>query len=191
MYKAVIFDFFGVFDLDLYDHWLKENGYSRTGKFAEIVKGMDDGTTTNETFFHTLGTLSGQDPAIVKQQMYGYSVLNDEMVSIVKILRQNHYSSVLLSNANTAFIYTVLNKHGIAPLFDEIIISSEIGFAKPSKEIFDYTLQKLKADHNEVIFIDDRRENIQAAERLGIKSLVFTNAEKLKHELECLGITLS
>lgn len=190
MYKAIIFDFFGVFDIDLYDHWLKENGYSRIGAFAEVVKGMDNGTTTNETFFHTLGSLSKQSPAIIKQEMYGYSLLNHEVVNIVKSLHKNHYAVALLSNANTDFIHDILSKHRVEPLFDEIIISGEIGFSKPGEEIFEYTLQKLDVSRTEAIFIDDRQENVTAAEALGIKSLLFETSAKLRIDLQKLYIVL-
>jgi len=39
-----------------------------------------------------------------------------------------------------------------------------------------------------VIFIDDRQENVTAAESIGIKSLLFIDAHKLRNDLQSLTI---
>lgn len=58
-------------------------------------------------------------------------------------------------------------------LFDEsnIFISGKIGFSKPDRASFEHVLQKHNLNSQECIFIDDRIENIQSAESLGITSI--------------------
>ena len=59
---------------------------------------------------------------------------------------------------------------------------------KPSKRIFQYTLKKMKAQPNEVLFIDDKEANLRTARQLGIKSIQFNNNAQLVTELKRLGL---
>jgi len=190
MYKAIIFDFFGVIKTDQYENWLQSRGYERTGAFAHASQDADSGNISMEEFFERLGRLSNQTTQDVKAQYYTDDTINNEIIALIKTLR-HHYRLALLSNSNSAYLRGILKQYALEPLFDEIIISGEIGLTKPGKEIFNYTLHKLNMNYDEVIFIDDRQENIIAAERLGIRSLLFTHADKLTHDLEGLHITLS
>jgi len=55
--------------------------------------------------------------------------------------------------------------------------------AKPAPEIFWHCLQGLGVDPGEILFLDDRPENAQAAERLGMHGIVYTNAPQAAAEL--------
>ncbi len=61
---------------------------------------------------------------------------------------------------------------------------------KPDMEIYEYVLKELNAKSEECVFIDDKAENIEAAEKLGIHGIVFENKEQLKQDLEELGVTV-
>lgn len=56
---------------------------------------------------------------------------------------------------------------------DKIFVSYELGLLKPNKAIYQSVLEKLNAKPEEVIFIDDKRENVEAAKSLGINGIVF------------------
>ena len=60
---------------------------------------------------------------------------------------------------------------------------------KPHAEIYEYLLNTYKLKAEECIFIDDRLDNIEAGEKLGIKGYLFDgDAEKLRGYLKTEGI---
>ena len=58
--------------------------------------------------------------------------------------------------------------------FDVVVVSYEVGLAKPDPRIFELCLSRLGAQAGEALFVDDRAENVAAAERLGLRTLLFT-----------------
>lgn len=61
--------------------------------------------------------------------------------------------------------------HGIEYYFDKLYCSYEIGVCKPSEEFFKKILNAEGVKPEEVIFVDDSKKNIAAAEALGIKGV--------------------
>lgn len=55
--------------------------------------------------------------------------------------------------------------------FDPIVYSHEVGMAKPDPRVFEHTLSLLGCAPREAVFVDDRIENVEAAQALGIRSL--------------------
>jgi putative hydrolase of the HAD superfamily len=63
--------------------------------------------------------------------------------------------------------------------FDVLVWSYHVGVAKPDPAIYRYVLEKLGTQPEETLFIDDRPVNVEAANALGMKGVVFTTVEKL------------
>ena len=69
--------------------------------------------------------------------------------------------------------------------FEFCVFSADIGMVKPSREIFEYILNKAGINAEETLFIDDSEKNLRGAELLGIHTYLFDgNAEKLSEYLE-------
>jgi putative hydrolase of the HAD superfamily len=66
--------------------------------------------------------------------------------------------------------------------------SCYLGLRKPEPAIFHRALDLLNRDAQEVIFIDDRAENVAASQAVGMDGIHFTGAEKLRAELKNRGI---
>ncbi len=88
-----------------------------------------------------------------------------------------------MSNYSTQ-LRNLLVTQGIDILFDEIIISGEVGFQKPDPKIFELLCSHLKIAPNELIFIDDTLKSLESAESIGYTPLHFQNNEKLFLDLE-------
>lgn len=108
---------------------------------------------------------------------------------ILQELKKN-YKLGFISNT-TVFEAVVLDKWGIRDLFDVVSFSWELGIKKPSKEIFDITLQKFDVKPGEAIFIDDGVNNVSRAKELGLNGIVFRSVDELVKELKGLGINLT
>ncbi|MFI7612742.1 HAD family hydrolase [Nonomuraea terrae] len=61
--------------------------------------------------------------------------------------------------------------------------SGRLGLVKPGKEIYDETARALGADPADIVFIDDRLENVEGAERAGMTGVLFTGAADLRAAL--------
>jgi len=187
MIKAVIFDFFGVVRSDPYNTWLNNHGYSREGKFLEAVERLDAGQIDSKEFRQMLSNFSGQSLEDLNSEFESSNKVDEEVIEIIKELKEN-YTIGLLSNAPSQYLRNILQENNLEQYFNEIVISSEVGYIKPSKEIFEIMLDRLGTDASSTIFIDDNKIHIKGGESLGIKGIVFKKAVQLREELEFLGI---
>ena len=73
-------------------------------------------------------------------------------------------------------------------LFDDIIVSGEVGTMKPDREIFEVTLRKLDLRAEECLFIDDHQPNVDAAAALGFRTIHFQSPQQLEQELRALRV---
>ncbi len=100
------------------------------------------------------------------------------MEPLIKKLKKDGFGLYLLSNISRHFAENS-EKIEIFRLFDGLVFSGAIKMVKPDRDIFEYILDKYSLDPAECVFIDDNENNIRAAEKLGIKSLLFDgNSEK-------------
>jgi 2-haloacid dehalogenase len=72
--------------------------------------------------------------------------------------------------------------------FDGYFISGLEGVIKPDSEYFERALERFKLRREEVLFIDDRADNVAAARALGMPAVVFTTPEALRDELVARGL---
>jgi len=72
--------------------------------------------------------------------------------------------------------------------FDSFFSSCYVGLRKPDLKIFDLALDVLQRDPEEVVFIDDRQGNCDAAETLGIHAIRYIDEAQCVQALERLGL---
>ena len=71
---------------------------------------------------------------------------------------------------------------------DGYILSYREHVIKPDPEIYRRLLERYQIRPKEAVFVDDRIQNVEAAERLGIHGIHFRGLEQAKEELEKLGV---
>lgn len=94
-------------------------------------------------------------------------------LEFLKQLRQNnHYKLILLSNTNELHIDWVQENipfyEEFKSYFHQFYLSHEINLRKPDYEIFEFVLSENKLSAEETLFIDDTKENTDAATQLNI-----------------------
>lgn len=107
--------------------------------------------------------------------------INSELIDIIKKLKTN-YKIALLSNYSIE-LRNRLKEQQIIDLFDELIISGEVGFQKPQPEFFSLLFSKMNILPSDLIFIDDTKRSLEGAESIGYTPLLYTTNEKLKNDL--------
>lgn len=126
----------------------------------------------------------------IQKLMYGFQILNNDVFSLAKQLK-NKYPVYILSNHAREFFSDAIKKHNLDKLFDGIFTSYEIKCEKPEKKIYLKFLERFNLDADKCIFIDDLQENIETAKELGFNTILFTSFEQLKHDLSKLGVEVS
>ncbi|MGB2757927.1 MAG: HAD family phosphatase [Acidimicrobiia bacterium] len=93
------------------------------------------------------------------------------LVHFIRELRERGYAIGLLTNNVAAFGDHWKATIPLDELFDVVVDSSDVGLRKPDPEIYLLTAHQLKAEPTECVFIDDNRDNVEAAAALGMKTV--------------------
>jgi 2-haloacid dehalogenase len=72
--------------------------------------------------------------------------------------------------------------------FDGLVISGQIGLAKPDPRIFAHLLETQRLAPGDLLFVDDKDYNVEAARGAGIDGVVFESAAALRAELARRGL---
>jgi epoxide hydrolase-like predicted phosphatase len=106
-----------------------------------------------------------------------------ETIEILKELKEMGYKIYILSNYHKSAFEKTSMENEFFKLVDGRVISYEINCIKPEREIYDKLLKAYNLEADETLFIDDMKENIQGAEKLGIQTILFKDAAQLREEL--------
>ncbi len=102
----------------------------------------------------------------------------------VHALKEKGYKIYLLSNYNEDFFRVHTQDAAFLQDIDGKVVSYEIHKIKPYPEIYQYLLDKYNLNPQECVFFDDRPENTQTAEELGMKTYTITSKEYLLRVLD-------
>jgi len=188
--RAVIFDWGGVITspiLDTVSAWLEADRIDRDSYVATMrpwvqraygpeaaespIHALERGEVSDEVFEATLAArlvrVDGTPVAAagLLRRMFAASVLKDEMLGLIRELRTGGVTTSLLSNSWGAG--DGYPRHLFGDLFDDVVISGEVGMRKPEERIFQLALTRLGLSAAECVFVDDVEGNIVAAQALG------------------------
>lgn len=114
---------------------------------------------------------------------------NMAMVNWVDILRQNGFKTGIISNMPPELRRYIVSESWL-PEFDHYTFSCDIRSVKPAADIYLHCMKGLNLEVADLLFLDDRQINVDAASQLGIASLVFTTPEALNFVIEMKGLPL-
>ena len=122
------------------------------------------------------------DLALIRDEFFAGDIVDRTLVEYIRSLR-GKYKTGLISNAwSDLRDFVVREKFDDA--FDKMIISAEVGAAKPEPKIFQIALEQFGVSPNEAIFVDDFYANIEGCEKVGIKGIHFKDAESTMQQLK-------
>lgn len=117
------------------------------------------------------------------------AVRYDDMVELIKKLKERKYQIYILSNTNRQ-IYQYIQSLDKGKYIDGYIISAIEKQVKPNRNIYETLLERYQLLPEECFFIDDKKENIQTAIEVGMNGFIFQhdNIEELYTELQRYSI---
>lgn len=101
------------------------------------------------------------------------------------------YRLAVLSNTDPLHVAHMENTYQFLGYFTVRIYSCRVGASKPNPIIYKEALRACKVRSEEAIYIDDVGAYAEAAERLGMKGIIFKSPEQLQTELRQLGIAVN
>jgi HAD superfamily hydrolase (TIGR01509 family) len=192
--EAIIFDFFGVICSEIAPFWLGRyfSPEQAVSIKQTLVAEADSGHISEHDLFRNLAQRAGISATQVKREWGDYVRIDADVVRFVREVRQSGISSVaLLSNSPSPFLRGILRAHALDHLFDDIIVSSEVGVAKPAPQIYSLALERLRVAPPKAVFVDDNPVNVQAAREIGMVGLLYASLPGLRLALPSVGRTVS
>jgi len=101
----------------------------------------------------------------------------NETIDLLPKLKELGHGLYYLSNMHKEILDYLLDNHEYINIFDGGVFSCNINLIKPSPEIYRYLINKYDLVPGECVFFDDVEENVTAAEKEGMKGVLFTTAE--------------
>lgn len=121
--------------------------------------------------------------------------LNTSIVHVVAQLRGINFPIAVLSNTCEAhWDHAKANFSVVGQLFDEGVLSFEEQSMKPDEKIYQSAIELAKrlvgCETEEIFFVDDKQENVDAAIAAGMQAEVFISARKLMVQLRAGGVPI-
>ena len=185
MINALIFDCFGVLYWDDINRMYNLVGPDKLQDLTDIIHACDHGYITRADLLEQVAALASVGVGDVEAVIRDKQQRNEPMIERVRQLKQQ-YKIGMLTNMGSDTLSTVFSSAEQAELFDDIVVSSDVGLIKPSRDIFELSLERLGVAAAETIFIDDRPVNTDGADRVGMKTILFTSNKQFEVELTAL-----
>ena len=142
--------------------------------------------TSNEHWLEVMKRLKrpASEMQVVRDEFFGGDIIDRELIGFIRSLRGS-YKTGLISNAwSDLREYIVREKFDDA--FDKMIISAEVGAAKPGAKIYQIALEQFEVSPNEAVFVDDFFENIEGCEKVGIRGIHFKDSNAAIQQVKAL-----
>ncbi|HZP35887.1 MAG TPA: HAD family phosphatase [Methylomirabilota bacterium] len=199
--RAVIFDFGGVlWDMrwDVARGLDRAHGLPRSSVFetlyrcpawAEIECGVGDPAAWMEGAHRELERRAGRALPRLHEGWRKAQALIERNVALVPALRPRFRCSIL-SNADVSLRARLEGELALHHLFDDIVVSAEVGMAKPAPEIFRLAAERLGLPPAACVFVDDWDRNIEAARAVGMTAVLHRvdKGDDLRAQLAAVGV---
>lgn len=144
---------------------------------------LDRGTLEEDEFVAIISSRIPEHKHYVKRVMEeweGMLTPIEESVALVPVLKEKGYKLYLLSNFHKKAFKRVYEKYEFFKYFDGRLISSDYQLMKPEEAIYKKLIELYNLDPTTTLFIDDSKENVKAAEKLGFHTIHFKDSQQIK-----------
>jgi putative hydrolase of the HAD superfamily len=150
----------------------------------EILRSFDKGEISPAEFYNKAVRIFKSD-FDYNRFFKAYNDVFDLRTKELQILKKlkEYCRVILLSNTDVMRYGFIKNNFPEILIFDAYILSHLEGCIKPDPRIYKAALEKAEAQADECLFIDDRGDNIDAANALGINTIHFIERVDLTAEL--------
>lgn len=188
--KAIIFDCFGVILTDALSVLCAELETREPQKVVEmrgLIHAANRGIISPEESTQQVAELLGITVEQYRTRIREGEVRDQQLLDKIKALRKR-YKTAMLSNITVQGIERRFPGNELLEYFDVLVISSEIGYAKPDAEAYQIAADRLGIAPENCLFTDDRPEYCEAARQVGMQAIEYTSFTQFWSELtEVIG----
>ena len=183
MIKVIAFDYAGVLEIPEREIITELSDYLHVSRetWLKVYYTLNHLCNTGTNTWNEVAMMTGEKLGATKEQLVQMNEIcrlngatkkvNQGIVEIIQKYK-SEYKIALISNY-PPHLREKLQKQNLTNLFDEIIISSEVGYQKPEPEIFRLLCDKLNIMTSELIFIDDSKKSLEGAESIGYTTILY------------------
>lgn len=195
--NAVLFDFGKVLSLppdpEVWQQMIRLSGLSEQqleDGYWNFRDDYDAGLLTGDTYWRNivgdaaspeqLQQLKAADVALWTQ-------MNRPMLDWVRALHRHGFRTGILSNMPDAMAEGICAQFDWIANFDHAVWSYALKLRKPQPEIYQAAVEGLKTPAENILFLDDKPENIQAAEEAGMQGILYEDHDSFEQEMRTRG----
>jgi HAD superfamily hydrolase (TIGR01509 family) len=161
----------------------------RSPAWTDIERGVGDPDEWAEGAHRELERRAGRALPRLHEEWRRAQVVIDANIALVRALRPPYRCSVL-SNADVSLRGRLKDDLALDHLFDDVVVSAEVGMAKPRPEIFRLAADRLGLAPEACVFVDDWDKNVEAARAVGMQAVLHRvdQGHDLRAQLAALGV---
>lgn len=161
-------------------------GLARHDPGGSVVTGELTEAQMRRMYAGALGLDDAQADEMMAEMWDAYcGTLDVTLRDYAASLRPAHTTAILSNSADGAR-REEQRRHGFEDLVDVVLYSHEIGLAKPDAAVYTYTSDRLGVRPDEIVFLDDVAENVEAARALGWHAVLHTDTESSIRQVDAL-----
>lgn len=142
----------------------------------------------DERFIQTLSSFNIHDRELAVKFSDSYvdvspkqTILFPDTIDTLEELKKLDYQMHIITNGFEEVQHIKLDNSNLKPFFDVIVCSENVGYNKPDIRVFNYAMNKAKAEANNSVMIgDDRAVDVQGALRAGMRAILFDPRNQYK-----------
>ena len=181
MNKVILFDLGGVL-INWQDDWLYDEISLQLNmpfnqiksKFNSNLCSLFESKINEHEFWNlVLGNDNKIDNKIISKTFLKMSSINFDFLNFAKSLKNNGYDIGILSNLTPETSECIENN--LLKEFDYHFYSNTLKMSKPNPEIYQYVCDQIHSKN--ILFIDDKQENLDTAKLFGIETILFSTVD--------------
>ena len=165
--------------LDTATRWAGQLALSPAEMLAALYGGNDDavlvGRVSEDEWWEVVRSRLGTDTSALRAELESVQTWHEDLVAVLREVKSVARTAIL-SNAWPSQRSRMAELE-LTDVVHELLLSCEIGYAKPSLNAFKIGLRRLGTAPEETLFIDDTAGHVEVAATLGIRGHVHTTTE--------------
>ncbi|GEM_PF-2813212 len=189
--KAVIFDLGGVIMSGgylpfIHNYCLECLTKAGKKKISDLEHQVNLGTITEKKFYREIQKVFHVHltPKQMHTLIVGKMQVNKSLLGLMPKLKPAQVA--LFTNSIGQMAIQVLRQRGVPTkkVFNKVFLSNTIHMAKPDSKAYSYVIKKLRIKPAEALMVDDRKDNITAAKKQGLRGLLFTTTKNFEKQIK-------
>jgi len=181
MIKAFIFDYSDVIGGGIIPYLRGMYPDSSEKILNKFINEFDMGTVDYKGMLMEIGKTTSQSVEVIDKNIRDISKKfhnDDRLLDLILDLRNKGYKTSLLSNAGPGLLDINFPKDQQIKFFDDSVLSCDVHLTKPDPKIYELAANRIGVDVSECVFIDDSQRNIDGANLVGMKGILYSGYDE-------------